>query len=222
MIPLRKISRLLIALSLLGMSACAGGAAGTATVDTAPIYTQIASTALALQTQTVLARPSPTNTPVVSPTLEASATHQTSDTAAANTDTPQPGAPTSTLVSLKTPLATSQAACDNMEFVTDVTIQDGYSAAPGELMLKTWRVKNLGPCVWDQDYALAFGYGGDGTNWSETQPVNLTSVVNPGETVDITVSLEAPSKTGEYGAFFRLRNDKGFYFGPYIYISIKV
>ena len=68
------IPGLLIALSLLTLSACGGGAAVKPTVDTAPIYTQIASTALALQTQTVLARPPATNTPQVSPTPEATNT----------------------------------------------------------------------------------------------------------------------------------------------------
>ena len=212
---LTKIYGLLIAFSLFALSACGGGPAATATVDTAPIYTQIASTALALQTQTVLARPTATNTPEVASTLEATNTPLV-------TDTPQPGTPSVTALATKKPQATSQASCDNMQGIADVTIPDGYVAAPGELLLKTWTVKNLGPCTWNEDYDLAFGYGGDGTDWNETKPVNLTSKVLPGETVDITVSLEAPKMKGAYGAYFRMRNDKGLFFGNYIWISIQV
>ena len=109
-----------------------------------------------------------------------------------------------------------------MQGIADVTIRTVTVAAPGELMLKTWTVKNLGPCTWNKDYDLAFGYGGDGTNWNETSPVNLTGKVLPGEMIDITVSLEAPQKKGTYGAYFRMRNDKGLFFGNYIWITIKV
>ena len=210
-----KISGLLIAFSLLALSACGGGVASTATVEAAPIYTQIALTALALQTQTLMAMPPTTNT------LPASLNPKTTNTPLI-TDTPLPGIPPATTLALKTPLATSQASCDNMTYVADVTIPDGYTAAPGELMYKTWSVKNLGPCKWNQDYALGFGYGGAGTDWNTTQPVNLTSVVNPGDTIEITVSLEAPKKSGTYGAYFRMMNAKGFFFGSYLTILIKV
>jgi hypothetical protein len=210
-----KKTRLLITFCLLALSACGGGAAATATVDTASIYTQIASTALALQTQTALVAPMATNTP------QPSSTPKTTNTPLI-TDTPLPGTPSVTPLTTKTPKATSQASCDNLAFVADVTIPDGYSSAPGELLHKTWSVKNLGPCTWSQDYALAFGWGGDGTDWKTTQPVNLTSVVKPGETIEITVSLEAHRKSGTYGAYFRMRNGKGFYFGTYLTIFIKV
>ena len=103
---LTKISWLLIALTLLGLSACGGGsAAATPTVDTALIFTQIASTALALQTQTVLAMPTATSTPQIS------ATPQKTNTPLI-TDTPLPGtvSASATPLPLNTPLATSQTS----------------------------------------------------------------------------------------------------------------
>ena len=60
-------------------------------------------------------------------------------------------------------------------------------------MVKTWTVKNLGPCTWNQDYLLIFGWGGQGTDWNTTKPVNLSKLVLPGETIDISVSLKAPT-----------------------------
>ncbi len=83
-----------------------------------------------------------------------------------------------------------------MQYVADVTIPDGYVAVPGEVMIKTWTVKNLGPCSWNQDYALVFGWGGVGTNWDTIGSVNLTNKVAPGETIDISVSLRSPQGQG--------------------------
>jgi hypothetical protein len=197
------ISWLFIAITLLALSACGGGSvAATPTIDTAPVYTQIAATALSLQTQTAQAIPIATNTPKVSPTPKAT-------NIPLITATPPPGTPTATRLALKTPLTTSQASCDNMQYIADVTYQDGYVAAPGEYMIKTWTVKNLGPCSWNKNYGLVFGWGGVGTDWKNVGFVNLTKDVAPGETIDISVSLEAPKASGNYGAFFVLQNDKG-------------
>jgi hypothetical protein len=204
--PFLKISWLLIAISLLGMSACGGP---TPTVDTGLIYTQIASTALALQTLTAESMPTASNTLQPSPTLEATVTPLITNTPLSST----PPAP---------PKATSQASCDNSKLSADVTIPDGYVATPGEIMTKTWRIENLGPCTWDQDYSLTFAYGGEGTNWDTTRPAYLSFVVQPGQTAEVSVNLAAPTASGEYGAFFRLRNDKGVYFGTYVTIYIKV
>jgi hypothetical protein len=213
---LAKISWLVTAFALVGLSACGGGgAAATPTVDTGPIFTQIASTALVLQTQTALVMPTATFTPQVSPTAQATNTPLI-------TDTPLPGTPSATPLTLNTPRATSQASNDNMAYVADLTIPDGYVAAPGETMVKTWTVKNLGPSTWNQDYLLIFGWGGQGTDWNTTKPVNLSKLALPGETIDISVSLKAPTASGEYVAVFRLQNDKGFNFPPGQQVSIDI
>jgi hypothetical protein len=170
------------------------------TVDTAPIYTQIASTARALQTQTALAMPTDTVTPQASPTSEATNTPLF-------TDTPLPGTPSAT------PKVTSQASCDNMEYVSDVNYPDGYAATPGEVMDKTWRVMNAGPCTWNLNYRLVWGWGGDGTDWQNAR-VNVYKIVPPGESIELTLSLKAPTLHGEYSAFFVLQNDKGINFPP--------
>jgi hypothetical protein len=201
----------ILVVCLLALAACGGGSSIKPTVDTAPIYTQIASTALALQTETVLARPTSTDTPAVSATPKFTNT-PLSTANQAGTVTPQPGTPSVTAVILKTPKPTSQASCDNMQYVADVTYPDGYAATPGEYMIKTWTVKNLGPCTWNKNYVLIFGWGGVGTNWKTAGPVNLTKSVAPGETIDISISLEAPKTKGSYNGFFVLQNDKGINF----------
>lgn len=215
---LTKIAWLWMFLAMLGLSACTGGSpAATPSVDSALIFTQIASTALALQTQTVLAMPTATSTPQVSPT-----THTTNTPIITATSLPGTGPATATPLALTTPLATSQTSCDNMQYMADVTIPDGYVAAHGEVMKKTWRVQNLGPCTWNQDYVLAFGWGGQGTDWNTTSPAHLSKLVAPGETIDITVTLSAPSTPGEYVGTFKLQNDKGFNFPPGQQLTIDI
>jgi Ig-like domain from next to BRCA1 gene len=216
---LARISWLLIAFILLALSACGGGsAAATPTGDTASIYTQIASTALALQTQTALAVPTATNTPQASPTLKATNTPLI-------TDTPLPGTPSATPLTLKTPKITSQASCDNFDpNIIDVTIADNTEILPGDSFIKTWRFKNLGPCTWNEDYKLIYSYGnvnGD-TDWSKVRPVNFPNLVVPGDTVEISITLTAPSEAGTYRGVFRLQNDKGFNFGIEFWVQIVV
>ena len=162
----------LMALLLVGLSACGGGSAPVSpTENSVPIFTQIASTALALQTQTALAMPTATSTPQVSPTPKTTNTPLITATPLPGTaSAPAPGS--ATPLSVKTPLATAQASCDNMAYVADVTIPDGSVAAAGETMKKTWTVKNLGPCSWNQDYKLIFGWGGQGTDWNTTPAGN--------------------------------------------------
>jgi hypothetical protein len=204
--------------SLLALTACSGGAAAKPTVDTAPIYTEIASTAFALQTQTALVVPTATNTPKVSPTLEATSTPLV-------TDTPLPGTPSVTALASNTPNATSQAGCDNFDpNIIDVTIPDNTEISPGYPFDKTWRFTNLGPCIWNQDYKLIFSYdnvGGD-TKWEEARPVYFPNLVKPGETVEITINLTAPAKAGTYRGVFRLQNHDGFNFGIEFWVQIIV
>jgi hypothetical protein len=207
---LNKIPWLVIALSAaLVLSACGGGGANgsTATVDTNPIFTEIASTALALQTQTVLAIPTATDTPPASPTPEPTYTPLF-------TDTPLPSTPTITPLSTNTPLGSTQESCDNLLYIADVTIPDGYLAQPNEELDKTWEVKNLGPCTWNEDYKIVYSWGGDGTDWNTFPAQKLGKVVAPGETVNITITLRAPTAHGDYGGVFNLQNDKGVNFPP--------
>jgi hypothetical protein len=214
---LTKLSWLWMAFLLPALSACGAGKVATP-VDMAPIYTQIASTALALQTQTARAVSNATDTPQVSVPSEGTPTPLL-------TGTSLPGTPSATpvvLATLNTPQATSQTSCDNMVGVTDVNYPDGYSASPGEVMDKTWRIKNLGPCTWNKNYVLAYGYGGAGTDWNTASPGQIDNPVLPGASVEITIVLKAPSAKGAYGAYFRMMNDKGFFFGNYVWISITV
>jgi hypothetical protein len=116
------------------------------------------------------------------------------------------------------PAATSTSDCDNADFVTDVTIPDGTVLDPGESFTKTWRLKNAGTCSWTPSYAVVFS-NGDSMSGPATQA--LTANVNPGQTVDISVNLNAPSTPGTYTSYWKLRNAAGVTFATF-YVDIKV
>ena len=214
---LTRIFWLLIAFVLLTLAACGGGASPSPTADPNLVYTQIWQTVEAGQTQTVLAVPP---TLAVTSTPEATLTPKITNTPLIS-ETPLPGTPSATPL-INTPQSTAQQACDNASFGGDITYTDGSEVPAGQTFVKTWSIKNLGPCTWDQDYRLIFGWGGTGTNWNTVKPVQFSKVVLPGETFEVSVTLTAPTTAGDYAATFRTQNDKGFNFGPSLTVLIKV
>jgi hypothetical protein len=97
----------------------------------------------------------------------------------------------------------STQSCDVAQFVEDVTIPDGTTLKPNETFTKTWRLKNVGTCLWTPSYAVAFS-SGDSMNGQATQA--LAGNVNPGQTVDISVDLTAPGADGNYKGYWKLLN----------------
>ena len=118
------------------------------------------------------------------------------------------------------PPATATSNCNAMQFVTDVTIPDGTVMTQGQAFTKTWRLKNIGTCTWTTSYAIVFS-SGNSLNGPATQ--TLTGNVNPGQTVDISVSLTAPGTNGDYTGYWKLRDGAGVLFnGSGFYAQIKV
>jgi len=141
---------------------------------------------------------------VVSQTMSAMTQQAPTHTSVPATATPLP--PTSTPVST----ATAVSYCDWVIFVRDVTIPDGTGFAPGETFTKTWRLKNRGTCTWTADYMLVFT---SGDSMGNTTAVRLPSNVAPGQSVDVSVTLTAPNRRGDYVGYWMLRNPSGMMFG---------
>ena len=135
-------------------------------------------------------------------------------TQTAPTQTPPP--PTLTVVPVtNTPVPTSTQIppvtyCDWVAFVKDVNFPDGTVVAPGETFTKIWRLKNRGTCAWTSDYMLVFS---SGTQMGGTTAVRLPGTVLPGQTVDVSVTLTAPTAEGPYTSNWMLRNPSGALFG---------
>ena len=106
--------------------------------------------------------------------------------------------------------AAAQAYCDWAKFVADVTIPDGTSFSAGTAFTKTWRLQNIGSCTWTTGYSLVFS---SGEKMGGPDSVPLTTTVAPGQTVEISVNLTAPSAPGAYRGFWQLKNASGAVFG---------
>lgn len=149
----------------------------------------------------------------------------------APTQTPLPPTPvivqiTNTPAPTSTTLPTAIPYCDWVAFVKDVNIPDGTSFVPGETFTKIWRLKNRGTCTWTPDYMLVYT---SGTQMGGTTAVRLPGGVAPGQTVDVSILLTAPSSSGLYTGYWMLRNPSGELFGSgekanipfYVDINVK-
>lgn len=187
----------LIMLASLVLSACGGNAAqGTPTA--AAIRTQAVGTFAAGLTQTQLAIP--TDTPTETPTTVPTAT------------------PTST-----TPQATATSAvpttfCYGLVLVTDVTIPDGTVMTPGQTFTKTWRLQNTGTCNWDAGFKFVFTVGDSMSG----KPYVLTVSIAPAQTLDISIAMTAPAKTGDVTGHWRMSTAANALFGADVYVKITV
>jgi hypothetical protein len=156
---------------------------GTAAAQT--LAAQLTSVAETLAITLMVSSPTPTPTVTVSPT-----TGPTSTATPRSTATPKP--------------------CDSARFLTDVTFPDNSRISPGTSFLKTWRLQNNGTCTWASDYELVFM---EGDRMSGPTVVPLGTTVDPGDSIDVSVSLTSPSTVGDYRGYWALRNSSNRIFG---------
>ena len=79
---------------------------------------------------------------------------------------------------------------------------DNTEIATGATFVKTWRLKNNGSCTWTSGYTMYF-YNGDAMSGpASAQLTNGT--VPPGSTIDISVTLIAPTTPGTYKGNWRI------------------
>jgi len=115
--------------------------------------------------------------------------------------------------------ATATPVCQyNASFVADVTIPDRTHLAPGAEFVKTWRVRNTGPCDWGGGFQFVFV---DGERMGSPQAVDVPPTFIGGA-VDISVHLTAPDQPGTYRSRWRMRAPDGHFFGdrPFVLISV--
>ena len=183
----------------------------TATFTTTPTKTPT-------RTPTATFTVTPTNTPTRTPTATYTSTPTKTPTrtptatfTATPTDTPT-RTPTAsfTATSTITPTATIDPNCDKAVFIGDVNIPDDTVLPPEAQFSKTWRLKNIGTCIWTSDYKIVF-VGGDAMGEKDEFPLPVT--VQPGEVADIIISLVAPNATGDYQSNWQIKSPSGKLFG---------
>ena len=173
------------------------------------VQTSVAQTVEALQTipalETLLAQ---STQDVQSPTIQLSDTLQaptvTSTPTTTSTATYLP--PTATSI----PPTATPIPCYRVQFVADVTYPDGSILRPNSTFTKTWRLKNNGTCTWTSDFDLVFV---SGSSMGAPSYVDFHTTVNPGGTIDLSVSMKAPSTPGTYAGYWKIRSASGVLFG---------
>jgi len=118
--------------------------------------------------------------------------------------------PTSTPFVIFTNTPGPVVRCDAAAFVKDVSIVDGTVVSRGAKFTKTWRLQNVGTCAWTPSYALVFT---SGDAMSGPSAVSIGATVNPGQSIDLSVGLTAPSADGRYRGYWKLRNASYALFG---------
>jgi hypothetical protein len=191
----------LVAVGALILSACgssAGKATATPTLSIEALSTSVAQTVIAQITESA---PSITPTPHFTDTLEF-------------TQTPSTPRPTNT--SLLQP--TNTTGCNNLAFISDVTIPDGTTLAVGQDFTKTWRVQNSGVCQWTTSYKLIYSYG----EVMGGKSVAISATVAPGQQIDLSVDLKVPNKSGKLTGVWTMVDDKNQPFGTLLTVVINV
>jgi hypothetical protein len=107
------------------------------------------------------------------------------------------------------------------KFVADVTLADGSVVRPGEVIKKTWRIRNSGDQPWPKGVRIAH-VGGDAFGG----PIEGVEVplARAGEAVNVTVPLVMPQQPGRYTSYWRMltphpSNSK---FGHRFWVTVNV
>lgn len=184
-----KMKSTLVIMALLGLTLLAACSSATPTVaptaDLAAVRTEAAATVLARVTQELALTPTETAVPSATAIPEA-------------TNTPEPTqAPTTAATASGTAAVTETAAAvtDNKAKYVSQSIPDGTVFQPGETFTMTWRIQNVGTTTWKPTYMLRF-YSGN--NFGAPNEIPIDKEVPPGQTLDITVDMKAPTIPGEY------------------------
>lgn len=107
------------------------------------------------------------------------------------------------------PTQVSAAVCYHAQFVSDVTIPDGSNYQPNAGFRKTWRLRNIGTCAWN-NVTMFFDHG---AQLGSTTSVPVQSGIAPGQTVDVSVDMTAPNAPGHYIGYWKFKSDQGAIFG---------
>lgn len=117
------------------------------------------------------------------------------------------------------------STCDILTPLDDLSIPDGMWMKPGEVFVKSWRLKNSGTCDWTQGYTLAFWLGDRMGAPSQVKPYfylpDDPAILEPGtwpirhyqvspdQTIDLSLAFRAPEEPGNYIGNWVLINHEG-------------
>jgi hypothetical protein len=135
--------------------------------------------------------------------------------------TPQQQTPPPPSPVVVTSIAIENVSFPQAKFVADVTLADGSVVRPGELIKKTWRIRNSGEHQWPKGVRIAH-VGGDAFG-GPLEGVEVP-LARAGEAVNVTVPLTMPTQPGRYTSYWRMltphpSNSK---FGHRFWVTVNV
>ena len=184
----------ILMLGALLMTSCGGADTGEDAIATA-----VAMTVAAKETGMAQAEATP------SPTVAAPASTPEADV----TSTPEQ-APTFAPPTAPGPVSSGSGDPCLLANLISEDIPDGTIMQPGETFFKTWRLQNNGTCTWNSAYKIIYWSGDLMGGLLEYQ---FPEVVAPGESVDVTLYLKAPTANGNYSSYWKLQSEWGGQFG---------
>jgi hypothetical protein len=146
------------------------------------------------------------DSPLNPTTLPATVAPPIGPEAATATTLPPPAVISTATTAPPAPPAAPTSVCDAAQFITDVTIPDGTLFSSGATFVKTWRLKNIGTCTWNSSYALVYD---SGTAMGGASSLPLPGTIAPGQSVDVSINLQAPTADNTYRGFWGLANASG-------------
>lgn len=222
----------LVVLLAASLTSCNIGKSPEPTPDVNSIYTAAAGTAVAQisdqMTQTAQAippSPTPSATPIPQslPTLPLSVGGTPFGVAGTPLVFPTTGIgglPTATKVPSGSGTGSTAVGCNNAAFLGE-TIPDDTKMTAGKSFQKVWQFQNTGTCTWDEGFAFVFATG-DRLSGNDIIFQKTADFVKPGGGTSYIVNMVAPSKAGTYKGFWQMKDDKGNFFGPRVWVQIIV
>jgi len=104
----------------------------------------------------------------------------------------------------------TEVPCNALRFVSHVTYPPGSIVLADQEFYKSWHVQNIGSCTWTPGYALVYY---SGFQLAGRSPLYLSSYVQPGKFVTLTIRLFSNPQPGTYQGQWLLRDGQGITFG---------
>jgi hypothetical protein len=106
-----------------------------------------------------------------------------------------------------------------VKFVENVTIPERAVVLPGQTLIKTWRVENVGKTDWPENSKLIFLRGDRSMSTEEEFPVPMCKA---GQSAEISAVIVTPTQPGRHTAVFRLADSERVPFGPRLWCDVVV
>ncbi|MDD2920869.1 MAG: NBR1-Ig-like domain-containing protein [Anaerolineales bacterium] len=220
------------------LSSCNLGATPVPTQDTGAIQTQVFNDILmqaaSQQTQTALANPTATNTPLPTPTTGFLPTFAPIGGGGATPlaiGTPISGftplAPLPTVAGA-IPTITTKNGCNDGSYIgeTNVANVDWEELKGNTAYSKGWTILNTGTCVWDDGYifSLVTEFSSPEIRWDKESIIITKKDVftEPQHSQSFIVKFTTPKAPGRYEAYWKLQDDAKNYFGPMVWIRFTI